>query len=703
MQCIILILCFTLTVSATDNEWRGWRGLENQAISDSSGPEVWSSTDNILWKTHIDGEGFSSPVVSNNDVFITSAHGESSSFKTNSGIVLLITSLIIFLILRNQYLLLRNIVINRFPKNANLVYRLLLLIIYGFLIFGFCSSCWMYFSESRNEGERVLISYMFSGALIFLCILLTASESDEDSIYRIITGILVIILVVSLIIFRPMPEFFLVADFFKVRNIWLFQLTLPAVILPVIFSLYLIIKTLNRILNPRNFQQCSDQNNIEKLSFLSPSSVSHAAVIAGYSGFMAIPLIVACKWFLRTDLARIQDALNLKLFFNPAYAYPFFLGMLSFGFLLWLFIEKHNDRSDTVEKSGLFPVLIITSVILFILLNYSRNDSYFRREIICVDRRTGIIKWKRDVLIGPASDCSNYNSQATPTPLIDSNSVYAYFGSAGLVSADKSGNIVWKNASLPFTSIHGAAASPVFWKGGIIILSSMSVNPYLTSVDKRTGKEQWITYLPLISGVGGEYRTPLVIQFEGQELIIEWSTARSQIVVYEAKTGKTICEYNTDWAERGEAIATPCIHEGKLYLSDSKSAVALDVLKLLHNDSPVVWRTELAGRGPATSSPLHNNGMLFMISDNGFATCLDSKTGNILWQEKLKGVYFSSPVSIGSRIYFSNTAGMTSVIESSGKYTMITENLLPEGIYSSLAPVDGELFIRTKNTLWCVK
>jgi outer membrane protein assembly factor BamB len=544
---------------------------------------------------------------------------------------------------------------------------------------------------------------MFSGALLLLSLLLSALKLPEGSVLRIWTAILVILLVTLLIKFRPNPEFFIVPDFFKAKYLWLFQLTVPSVILPVILSLVLIFKTFTRIVTTRQVHGNSTQIYIEKLYSRSPRLSFFAAVLLGFSGFIAIPVIAACKWFLRNDLARIQDQWDLSLFFDPGFAYPFFLGVLTLGYLMWFIIEKRRDGFDTRDRTRLFPVLLIFSITFFILLNFGRQDPTFCRDIICIDRLSGKIKWVRHGLTEKAIECSNYNSQASPTPLIDSNYVYAYFGNAGLISADKSGNIRWKNTGLPFKSIHGPGASPLFRKGGIVILASMSERPYLISLDNKSGKEQWKTDLPAISGVGGEYRTPLLYNSDGNEMIIEWSTSRSQIVIYDAKTGKIINKYSTEWAAPEESIATPCIKDSILYLSDCNSVVAYYITKLLSNDSPILWKADLDGRGPGTSSPVLSNGLLFMISDNGLAICLDSETGDILWQKKLKGIYFSSPVSIGRRIYFSNNAGVTTVIESSAKYTQIAENVLPEGIYSTIVPFDRELFIRTKNTLWCIK
>jgi outer membrane protein assembly factor BamB len=70
---------FTLTalavvgVSAAD-QWPQFRGLSAGVVSDDPNlPDTWSETENVVWKTEIPGLGWSSPVVWNDHIFITSA------------------------------------------------------------------------------------------------------------------------------------------------------------------------------------------------------------------------------------------------------------------------------------------------------------------------------------------------------------------------------------------------------------------------------------------------------------------------------------------------------------------------------------------------------------------------------------------------------------------------------------------------------
>ena len=53
--------------------WPAWRGDGSGVSEETDLPVVWGATENILWKTEIEGNGASSPVVWGNRVFLTSA------------------------------------------------------------------------------------------------------------------------------------------------------------------------------------------------------------------------------------------------------------------------------------------------------------------------------------------------------------------------------------------------------------------------------------------------------------------------------------------------------------------------------------------------------------------------------------------------------------------------------------------------------
>ncbi len=78
---VLVIVCLLLT--STDlfaENWPRFRGPTGQGVSTETGlPTTWSADENIAWKTEIPGEGWSSPIVFGDRVFVTSAAVEGKS------------------------------------------------------------------------------------------------------------------------------------------------------------------------------------------------------------------------------------------------------------------------------------------------------------------------------------------------------------------------------------------------------------------------------------------------------------------------------------------------------------------------------------------------------------------------------------------------------------------------------------------------
>src|SRR5687767_14845890 len=61
-------------VSTAGDQWTEFRGPGGQGHSDSVGlPREWDETKNVVWKTAIKGQGWSSPVVLGNQVWLTTS------------------------------------------------------------------------------------------------------------------------------------------------------------------------------------------------------------------------------------------------------------------------------------------------------------------------------------------------------------------------------------------------------------------------------------------------------------------------------------------------------------------------------------------------------------------------------------------------------------------------------------------------------
>ncbi len=62
-----------LSASTSLADWHQFRGPSGNGKVDVPIPTTWSETENVLWRTEVPGEGWSSPIVVGNEIFLTAA------------------------------------------------------------------------------------------------------------------------------------------------------------------------------------------------------------------------------------------------------------------------------------------------------------------------------------------------------------------------------------------------------------------------------------------------------------------------------------------------------------------------------------------------------------------------------------------------------------------------------------------------------
>lgn len=90
-QLLFAGLLASSTAFAHAENWPVWRGPRGDGTSLEKNPPVhWSATSNVVWKTAVPGEGHSSPIIWNDQIFLTTAFKETQerallSFDRKSG------------------------------------------------------------------------------------------------------------------------------------------------------------------------------------------------------------------------------------------------------------------------------------------------------------------------------------------------------------------------------------------------------------------------------------------------------------------------------------------------------------------------------------------------------------------------------------------------------------------------------------------
>lgn len=84
------------------------------------------------------------------------------------------------------------------------------------------------------------------------------------------------------------------------------------------------------------------------------------------------------------------------------------------------------------------------------------------------------------------------------------------------------------------------------------------------------------------------------------------------------------------------------------------------------------------------------------------ASCLEARTGRVVWEERLGGSFSASPVLAGGRLYALSDAGETFVLKAGDDAEVLARNPLGEAAQATPAVAGGRLFIRTRGHLWSI-
>ena len=106
--------------------------------------------------------------------------------------------------------------------------------------------------------------------------------------------------------------------------------------------------------------------------------------------------------------------------------------------------------------------------------------------------------------------------------------------------------------------------------------------------------------------------------------------------------------------------------------------------------------------GPSTPSPILVEDLLYTVSDRGILSCLDALRGDLVWRERLGGSFCASPVASGTRVYFCDREGRTTVIQSGRTFQRLALNKLQQGLMASPAAAGDALYLRTRDYLYCI-
>ncbi|MEQ8791269.1 MAG: PQQ-binding-like beta-propeller repeat protein [Pirellulaceae bacterium] len=319
--------------------------------------------------------------------------------------------------------------------------------------------------------------------------------------------------------------------------------------------------------------------------------------------------------------------------------------------------------------------------------------------LLCFDRNDGRELWRRDFGLGVDQPTYDKSNLAVNTPAVTANAVYVAYGNADIARYSHNGELIWVRRYMsdfgdPKMS-WGYAVSPLVVDDAVIFPWDHHKGPcFLIGLDKRTGEVAWKKDRP----IGTAHATPLLVEHHGQrDLLVP---GKHRLTAFDAKTHEKLWEYGDgEGPFNGEIISSPVYGDGVVFLQLWRQS-RIHAIRLRGDGQPPepLWISKKPG--PVEPSLLYYRGLLYALMDNGVLTCLDGKTGEEQYRQRLGGDCNSTPLASDGRIYLSNNDGQTFVVRAGRQFELLATNDLGERITATPAITGEALLYRTDSHLY---
>jgi outer membrane protein assembly factor BamB len=252
-----------------------------------------------------------------------------------------------------------------------------------------------------------------------------------------------------------------------------------------------------------------------------------------------------------------------------------------------------------------------------------------RENVRCLNAATGETIWIQsyDVVYPEYGADPDHPFGPIATPVIAGGKIYTYGRMSDLLCLDAStGHVLWRH-ELPkeygtAEDLRGPNCSPIVEGNLVIIAIAKSPEICIVTFDKDSGRQVWEALDEIPSNT-----SPIVIESAGRRQLIVW--AYKSVAALDPATGQIVWRQKIpEWGNY--AVPTPVWKDDLLLLSG--------LMLKLDRDKPgatVLWPDELRPLNiyvSDTSTPLLQDGLVFMPTRKGELVCRDAMTGKQLWQ-----------------------------------------------------------------------
>ena len=196
------------------------------------------------------------------------------------------------------------------------------------------------------------------------------------------------------------------------------------------------------------------------------------------------------------------------------------------------------------------------------------------------------------------------------------------------------------------------------------------------------------------------YSTPCVFEQDGKTALIFNSEAHG-IYAVNPSDGKVLWEFDKAFDKR--SVSSPVV-AGDIILGSCGSGGGgsfVTAVKAPRNVGVPAVAYQVRKSAPYVPTPVAVGNLAWLWSDAGVLTCIDVKSGEAKYVERVGGNFFGSPIWVDGRLFAVSTSGELVVVEASETFKVLHRLPLGELCHTTPAVALGRMFVRTEKHLWC--
>ena len=320
------------------------------------------------------------------------------------------------------------------------------------------------------------------------------------------------------------------------------------------------------------------------------------------------------------------------------------------------------------------------------------------RQIFCFETDTGKLLWRHDADGIPGSppkdklpEVMETSGLAAPTAITNGRYVAAIFATGDLVCLNMEGKRIWaRNLGVP-DNHYGHASSLISHRNMLFVQYDQTEGSKLLAFDLSSGNPAWQVKRSVIS-----WSSPILIDNKGRmELVLTNSKA---VDSYDPKSGKILWHVE---CLGGEVAPSATYANGIVCVAnESATASAIDVAN--HGSgAKILWQWDETL--PDAASPLVNEDFLILPTAFGVVSCLDVKTGKLLWEHEFDDGFYSSPILVNNHVYIIDLKGRMQIFKMDDEFELLGTSTIGEDAYATPAFVGDRIYIRGLMHLFCIE